>query len=101
VKSQTLEITGMTCGVCARHVERALLSVPGVHTADVSYPEGTARVTGDAVNAAVLASAVTGAGYRATVSDGAAVGCCPPRVIVTPLCASPSSAAAARRWRRR
>jgi mercuric reductase len=74
VKSQTLEITGMTCGACARHVERALLSVPGVHTADVSYPQGTARVTGDAVNPAVLASAVTGAGYRATVSDGAAVG---------------------------
>src|SRR5262249_35498682 len=73
VKSHTLEITGMTCHACARHVEQALLSVPGVHTADVSYPQGTARVTSNAMNTAVLASAVTSAGYGATSRDDAAV----------------------------
>ncbi|MBI3492654.1 MAG: mercury(II) reductase [Acidobacteria bacterium] len=73
MKSQTLEITGMTCDACARHVEQALLSVPGVHTADVSYPQGTARVTGDAMKAAALASAVAAAGYGATPKGGAAV----------------------------
>lgn len=73
MKSHTLEITGMTCHACARHVEQALLSVPGVHTADVSYPQGTARVTSNAMNTAVLASAVTSAGYGATSRDDAAV----------------------------
>jgi len=44
MNTETLEITGMTCDACARHVERALRNVPGVHTAEVSYPQGTARV---------------------------------------------------------
>ena len=43
--SLVLEITGMTCAGCASHVEKALLSVPGVHKAEVSYAEGTARVS--------------------------------------------------------
>lgn len=71
--TETFEITGMRCDACARQIEEALLSVPGVQTANVSYPQGTARVTGDAMKAAVLASAVTGAGYGATASNDAAV----------------------------
>lgn len=72
--TQTLEITGMTCGACARHVQRALLSVPDVQAADVSYPQRTARVTGRvALNAATLATAVAAAGYGATPKGGAAV----------------------------
>lgn len=73
MNSQTLEIGGMTCDACARHVQQALLNVPGVRAAVVSYTQGTARVTGDAIPAAVLASAVTAAGYGATPKEGAAV----------------------------
>ena len=45
---RVLGITGMTCDACARHVSQALLSVPGVETAEVSYPQRTARVSGAA-----------------------------------------------------
>ena len=60
----------MTCDACARHVRQALLQVAGVRAADVSYAQGTARVTGDAIPAAVLAGAVAAAGYGATPKQG-------------------------------
>ncbi|MEQ1871608.1 MAG: cation transporter, partial [Vicinamibacterales bacterium] len=62
-----LEITGMTCDGCARHVERVLLGVAGVRAADVSYERGTARVTGEALHAATLTTAVHAAGYSVAV----------------------------------
>ena len=40
----TLGVTGMTCSECARHVERALKSVPGVEKVQVAYPEAIARI---------------------------------------------------------
>ena len=64
---QTLTIEGMTCNACATHVRKALEGVPGVRSAQVSYPEGTAEVQADAgVSFAALAAAVAGAGYAAT-----------------------------------
>src|SRR5262245_28440366 len=45
--SLVLEVTGMTCAGCTSHVEKALLGAPGVQKVDVSYPEGTARVSGE------------------------------------------------------
>ena len=71
--TETFEITGMTCDACARQIEQALLRVPGVHAADVSYPQGTAHVTGDTIQAAVLTSTVIASGYGATPKGGAAV----------------------------
>ena len=65
--SLVLRVSGMTCDSCARHVEDALLKVPGVHDADVSYADGLARVTGEAaLDPQVLAAALSAAGYRAT-----------------------------------
>jgi mercuric reductase len=62
-----LRINGMTCASCARHVEETLLKVPGVRQADVSYPEGLARVSGEtALDPQMLAAAVSAIGYRAT-----------------------------------
>ena len=46
MSNRILHITGMTCNACASHVEEALLAVPGVHKAEVSYPEALARVRG-------------------------------------------------------
>ena len=39
-----LKITGMTCDSCAAHVKEALEKVPGVQSALVSYPKGTAQL---------------------------------------------------------
>jgi len=70
--SQFLEITGMTCKSCANHVEKALLGVPGVRKAEVSYSQGTARVSaGKALDAAALAAAVWTAGYGAVLRTSA------------------------------
>ncbi|MBA3904797.1 MAG: mercuric reductase, partial [Rhodocyclaceae bacterium] len=62
--SLEFRISGMTCNSCASHVEKALLTVPGVHQAQVSYPEALARVSGaPALDPAMLSSAVEAAGY--------------------------------------
>jgi mercuric reductase len=71
-----LQITGMTCDSCATHVKQALEKVPGVRSANVSYPKGTVHLamTGDAplavMNAAV--AAVASLGYRAALADAPA-----------------------------
>ncbi len=41
----TLKIEGWTCASCEKDIRRALLAVPGVHRADVSYSRGGAIVT--------------------------------------------------------
>jgi mercuric reductase len=67
-----LEIAGMTCGGCASHVENALLDVPGVREANVSYVEGTARVSGEGpLDPAALSAAVQAAGYGAALERSA------------------------------
>ena len=75
MSSQILEITGMTCDSCASHVEKALLGVPGIRTAEVSYRQGTARVSAEkALDPAALAAAVQAvhtAGYGATLRTNA------------------------------
>ncbi len=63
---QTLSISGMTCDACATHVMKALEQVPGVQSAQVSYPHGSAQVVADAgVSLDVMAAAVFKAGYSA------------------------------------
>jgi copper chaperone CopZ len=42
-----LEVQGMTCGSCVKHVTKALLSVPGVNHVEVDLENGRARVEGD------------------------------------------------------
>jgi len=72
MNSHVIEITGMTCTSCADHVEKALLEVPGVREAEVSYPQGTARVSAEKVlDSAVLAAAVRTAGYGAALRTNA------------------------------
>jgi len=74
VNTQELDITGMTCDACAGHVRKALLSVPGVQEAEVSYPRRTARVTvAPAMDLELLATALRAAGYGVTSKVGAPV----------------------------
>ena len=73
--SLVLEVTGMTCAGCASHVEKALLSAPGVQKVDVSYAEGTARVSGEgALDPAALSAALHAAGYGAALEKSVRAG---------------------------
>ncbi|WP_247869808.1 heavy-metal-associated domain-containing protein [Herbaspirillum sp. ST 5-3] len=44
MQTETLKVTGMTCGGCASKVTNALKSVTGVSDVDLSLSEGLARV---------------------------------------------------------
>ncbi|HHY31678.1 MAG TPA: heavy-metal-associated domain-containing protein [Firmicutes bacterium] len=61
-----LRIEGMSCNHCRAAVERALLKVPGVKTAQVDLASGTARVTFDPHKATRddMVRAVEDEGYR-------------------------------------
>ena len=68
-----LTITGMTCASCVGRVEKALLKVSGVRSADVNLATETARIeaVGD-VPAYILIEAVESAGYTASARTGSA-----------------------------
>jgi copper chaperone CopZ len=53
----------MTCGGCAKHVEKALRSVAGIVQVDMDVPNGTAKVLGEAPFE-LLAERVANAGYE-------------------------------------
>jgi len=61
--SVTYRIQGMTCGGCARHVEKALRAVAGVSDVVMDVAQGTATVQGEAAEDA-LAASVASAGYQ-------------------------------------
>ncbi len=62
----SLAIKGMTCASCASRVEKALLKVPGVISAEINLALETAQVTGaDDISAQTLVAAVVDAGYQA------------------------------------
>ena len=66
----TLAIQGMSCGHCVKRVQQVLAATPGVTKATVTLEPGQAKVEYDeaAATPALLAAAVTAAGYSATVS---------------------------------
>jgi len=61
-----LKITGMTCDSCAEHVKEALERVPGVQSALVSYPKGTAQL---AIEAGTSPDALTAAACRYSTGE--------------------------------
>lgn len=63
--SQTINVTGMTCQNCVRHVSQALSALPGVRSVDVSLQSGSARLESDReIPAAELRTALDEAGYE-------------------------------------
>ncbi|HVL75893.1 MAG TPA: mercury(II) reductase [Noviherbaspirillum sp.] len=65
-----LKISGMTCEGCAVHLKEALERVPGVESAAVSYPKGTAEVSvALGTTPDQLTDAVAEAGYGAELTD--------------------------------
>jgi P-type Cu+ transporter len=69
----SLQVSGMTCASCVAHIEKALLSLPGVQSAVVNLGLSTARVSyvPGAVTASQMKKAVRAAGYEAAeISTG-------------------------------
>jgi copper chaperone CopZ len=66
VQTLNLAVRGMTCGNCARSVERKLSSTPGVTKASVDFNSASAVVEYDAdlVKPEVLANEVRQLGYE-------------------------------------
>lgn len=59
-----LEVNGMSCPVCAKHVKKALSKTSGVKESTVYLKEGRAEVkTVDGVKVGDLCAAVKKAGY--------------------------------------
>jgi P-type Cu+ transporter len=87
-----LDVTGMTCGGCARRVEAALRQVPGVADARVDLGARRAQVDVAAgTTVARLIEAVTQAGYPASVAAAPTAGS--EAVAAPPAPAAPPSVA--------
>src|SRR5690348_198080 len=74
-KPTELDVSGMTCGNCARHVTEAIQSVPGVSSALVSLDSRKASVrwqAGAQPDVTAVVQAVEKAGYAAQVLEAAA-----------------------------
>jgi copper chaperone CopZ len=60
-----LRVTGMTCGGCVKHVDKALRGVTGVSAVEVSLPDRAKVVHDPGISLDVLTGAVAKAGYSA------------------------------------
>lgn len=80
MRTEQLNVSGMTCGGCVANVTRALSAVPGVQHVEVSLPNHTATVKFDDATASAdaMRTAVRSAGYAIVDAPvkTAAGGCC-------------------------
>ena len=83
MQTETLKVTGMTCGGCTSNVTQALKAIPGVGDVTVSLSAGEATVQYDErlTSPEQLKSAVKGAGYGVNTTNNiqkpqAKGGCC-------------------------
>lgn len=65
VKTVTLSVPGMTCGLCPITIKKAISKVPGVINVEASYEKQQAVVTYDDAKATIeaLTKATANAGY--------------------------------------
>ncbi len=66
-----LTLTGMTCGGCARSIQRKLSGLPGVESAQVSLDDAKAAVSFDPAltSPGAMVAAVVSIGFQAGVQD--------------------------------
>lgn len=65
-----LEVEGMSCGACTKHVTQALQAVADVGEVEVNLSTGRVRVQGSfPTGSAPLLQSLAAAGYPAKVSD--------------------------------
>ena len=78
MQTETLKITGMTCGGCVSSVTKILLAIPGVSSATVSLADGAAQVhfDGEQTSVSQIKSAVVAGGYGTGDVAPAKGGCC-------------------------
>ncbi len=67
VREMVLEVTGMTCAMCVKHVTQALRKVPGVSGATVTLtpPRALVRYDPGAASKETMVAAIRKAGYDA------------------------------------
>ncbi|KWX23126.1 MULTISPECIES: heavy-metal-associated domain-containing protein [Mycolicibacterium] len=65
MSTQTVTVTGMTCGHCASSVREEVGSIPGVTTVDVDLATGLVTIASDTeLDEGAIAEAVAEAGYQ-------------------------------------
>jgi len=65
-----LVVSGMTCGTCVKHVEKAIKSIAGVSEVEVDLTSGSVKVEGDiSKNVNAIISALEEDGYPAKVIE--------------------------------
>jgi copper chaperone CopZ len=65
-----LQVQGMSCGSCVKHVTQVLQGLTGVSNVEVDLQAGLVRVNGDLPQGSdPLASALTAAGYPARLAS--------------------------------
>lgn len=63
--NKTLQIEGMTCGHCKTTVEKALIELNEINTAEVDLIDGTAEITGaEEISDELLIKTISAAGYK-------------------------------------
>ncbi|MBF7731714.1 heavy-metal-associated domain-containing protein [Pseudomonas sp. N040] len=75
-----LNVQGMSCGSCVKHINAALAALAalaGVDAVEVDLPAGRVRVTGNA-EAALLIATLDDAGYPAQAASPAAAAAAKP-----------------------
>ncbi len=70
MQKQILNIKGMTCQMCVKHVTKALANLDGVQEVEVSLEANTANIVFDpaSVGMADFKTAIANAGYEVVTS---------------------------------
>ena len=81
MKTEVLNVSGMTCGGCVANVKKALGALPGVAGVEVSLPKKQAEVQFDESKLAVdqMRTALQSAGYDVAAAPAKSEhggGCC-------------------------
>ena len=68
METHTITITGMHCGSCEQHIDKALHDLAGVHSSRTSAKTGLCEVTADEqVSVEGMLAAIRDAGYTAVI----------------------------------
>ena len=64
MNTQTVTVSGMTCGHCATSVREEVGGIPGVHTVEVDLSTGLVTIgSDDQLDPSAISDAVAEAGY--------------------------------------
>lgn len=61
-----LNVEGMSCNSCVRHVDQALRKLQGVSDVEINLEEGKALVTHEGISVQTMQQALEDAGYESS-----------------------------------